>query len=383
MIKNILLATLCLPVAWIAYLEVQELVAAPHVEPVEPSQSDDLPKLLKTDNEAMIESAGALRSVMFGTDDPDRQTPSTELVSAVLEHEKARKRAHEAVSKMKQQAATMEADVLRLVGKLRSDGTLVLNRVAEREELQRLLDEYQANPAHRQELHRAARVLIDWIKLDQDHPGGRLAEFLRQLETSPLSADLVASVDRSSFAEIRAYRDFVRTHSRADGSPTPGENGDLIHMARRRLTRWELAHRLSELLAKDRGSVSWERRADQLRAILELAGGSSAASEQTLRRSARIIIGRLCEAIVPEEPLDEIVKSPARAEAVRAFNRRRARMTHWSAEEIKALLAWCNRDRPDRGPGGGNNSQGNDAVKRLERLLEIVEEHPSVFTSTP
>lgn len=112
MLKTILLIALCGPMVWIACRDIQDMVAAANVEGERIKRTDDPPKsldLLESNTGTILESAGSLRSMLFGLDDPDEQTASTELARALVEHEKVRKRAHELVAKMQRQAEVTKA----------------------------------------------------------------------------------------------------------------------------------------------------------------------------------------------------------------------------------------------------------------------------------
>jgi hypothetical protein len=198
--------------------------------------------------------------------------------------------------------------------------------------------------------------------------------------------------------------------------------------------------------AFERRATSWQARAIQIRDVAALAAQAAQAdlsTAQAFKKIVRRVYGELCRKLVPMEAPDEKIIIPGQptpylrhevmitltdadqpqrlsdsgydeyklagarikgltvrgrnvtvpegtkpilpteySEAVHVFNERWSEVKEWNEAELTQLLAVCEEHRAALQQGGAG-AGGNDLILRIERLLEIAKQHPSLFTNTP
>jgi hypothetical protein len=449
MVKTTLLLLLCFPLAWIGWDELPELLRAQSLRAPEPPAGDAADKVALKTTEAIPEEFEPVKTLVICLGDP-KDAPASPRVKTLVAYGQARKKSGDPVAKEQTREEIRRNAILARMTALCPEGKPRLDRLQELDELDRRIEEYREAPLRDEGLCRSARLLVDWIKLERAHPEPLLEELYQQLDRWTLSAPPPESVEPGKHPHSRAYRDFLEKPE-AQGPNVPDDANRWVSEARRRASQWEFGLRLLRQLPRTPANapVPWQQRAAQIRAVVEEVAQAEALAPERLP-SARGIIRKLCEALVPPERLDEKViffqdkGMHARSEikvtrtgeeqtrtlaeleasgldefsltarqvkeitvgsetfgppsdeepplkptlysvAVHAFNLRRSDVKEWSQGELKGLLDVCQvpENRAALELGGGASSGGKDLIPRLKELLQIVEGHPSLFTSTP
>jgi hypothetical protein len=457
MVKTILLLLLCVPLGWIGWREGQNLFRAGtlRVPELDAVDDHDRVKTMQTEAEAILKEFEPVKTLVICLDDPAVAPSSAQEprlpVRKLLEYGQVRRKAGEQVKKERDEAEWRKKLLTELMTTLCPHGQPRLDLPGKLKTLEQRTEEYRKGPLRDEQHGRSARLLVDWIKLEGAHPEPELTAFYQTLDRwNPGDLPPVAG-GPESHAAAKAYRGFLeKPEARAANAPQAADSwaqkaDELVREARKRASHWEFGLTLAELLPRNMGAVPWERQADQIRAIVELADRADALAAERLP-SARGAYRKLSEALIPTEPLDEQVTllndpqghpratiqvtlegegtprplsdvdgsgldefalkarpvkditvdrksldghgtSPIQptkySEAIHAFNRERSGVRTWNESDVSRLLRVCQDHRQNLERGGGKNAGGKDLIPRLERLLKIVQGHPKLFASTP
>ena len=444
MVKTLLVLVLCAPFGWVAWNEGRRLyetsrMPGQNLTPDlanDPAPSAELARVKKS-AEAIVGLSDAVSATAIRLIDPPEGSPSSgPLADALLALTRVREEGHRVVEEARLKAAAAEQEITDLRSHLVDDKGRVGDRSAELARLEQRLKDYATLEAHDPELLGTARAEVDWAKLEHEHPKVTLDELYDRLDrwTPDAPESALPSVGDLS-PHLAAYRVFLDANGLAKSSITP-----LVQEARERVVLWDRASRLVELLHSRKDRDDQIRSVVSLVAEDTPLPRFEASARRLLRAlcgdflkpeplDQRVLIVSDDQAVPESFPRDQVVVrwkdaslvsldksefdeytlprdkvenfavpgggirnlprnpqiAPLRgteySEAIRAYNAQRAKVTHWSENELIKLRESClpHKAALSRGSSG---SGGPTLIARIDSLLEIIRRHPNLFVAS-